>query len=146
MSRGRSRWGDFEASIDMTPMIDVVFNLLIFFICTIRVVTLDGQLAAELPRNAGRGPQVRGLDPMKILILYDPATGRAVYRAGRTSTEDRAELIAAIAHFVRVSPGVAVEITPDRGVPYRHVILVLDACAEARAPQIRFSGVPAQTR
>ncbi len=38
---------------DMTPMIDVVFQLLIFFMLTIEFKVLEGKLAAYLPKDVG---------------------------------------------------------------------------------------------
>jgi biopolymer transport protein ExbD len=35
------------------PMIDVTFQLLIFFMCTIKFKTLEGKLAAYLPKDVG---------------------------------------------------------------------------------------------
>jgi biopolymer transport protein ExbD len=40
-----------EAKLEMTPMIDVTFLLLIFFLATLRFKTLDGRLAAYLPND-----------------------------------------------------------------------------------------------
>jgi len=42
-----------EVELQMTPMIDVTFLLLIFFMCSIKFKMLDGKLAAYLPRNVG---------------------------------------------------------------------------------------------
>ncbi len=42
-----------RAELDMTPMIDVTFLLLIFFMCTLRFKVLEGQLTAFLPKDAG---------------------------------------------------------------------------------------------
>ncbi len=42
-----------EHEMDMTPMIDVTFLLLIFFMCTLRFKTLEGKLAAFLPKDVG---------------------------------------------------------------------------------------------
>ena len=39
--------------LEMTPMIDVTFLLLIFFMCTLQFKTLEGKLAAYLPKDAG---------------------------------------------------------------------------------------------
>ncbi len=39
--------------MEMTPMIDVTFLLLIFFICTLKFKTLEGKLAAYLPKDVG---------------------------------------------------------------------------------------------
>ena len=42
-----------ESELEMTPMIDVTFLLLIFFMCTIKFKTLEGKLAAYLPKDVG---------------------------------------------------------------------------------------------
>jgi len=39
--------------LEMTPMIDVTFLLLIFFMCTLKFKTLEGKLAAYLPKDVG---------------------------------------------------------------------------------------------
>ena len=41
-----------EAKMDMTPMIDVTFLLLIFFLC-LEFKTLEGKLATNLPKDVG---------------------------------------------------------------------------------------------
>ena len=52
-----------ELEIDLTPMIDVTFQLLIFFICTLKFKTLEGKLETELPKDVGvnAAPVVREL-------------------------------------------------------------------------------------
>ena len=42
-----------EIKMEMTPMIDVTFLLLIFFLCTIKFKLLEGKLAAYLPKDVG---------------------------------------------------------------------------------------------
>ena len=42
-----------ESRLEMTPMIDVTFLLLIFFLTTIRFKSLEGKLAAYLPKDQG---------------------------------------------------------------------------------------------
>lgn len=41
-----------EAEMDLTPMIDVVFLLIIFFLC-LEFKTLEGRLSANLPKDVG---------------------------------------------------------------------------------------------
>ncbi len=54
MSRKRRRHGEnSEPVLEMTPMIDVTFQLLIFFMCTIKFKVLEGKLAAYLPKDVG---------------------------------------------------------------------------------------------
>ena len=42
-----------NADLEMTPMIDVTFLLLIFFMCTLKFKTLEGKLNAFLPKDVG---------------------------------------------------------------------------------------------
>lgn len=47
------RISEEESEMEMTPMIDVTFLLLIFFMCTIKFKTLEGKLSAFLPKDVG---------------------------------------------------------------------------------------------
>ena len=59
--------GEFE--MEMTPMIDVTFLVLIFFMCTLKFKTLEGQLAAYLPKDAGVNPNPSEvLEPLEVGI------------------------------------------------------------------------------
>lgn len=49
--RRRSRIHD--TPLDLTPMIDVTFLLLVFFLCTLKFKTLDHKLTAYLPKHVG---------------------------------------------------------------------------------------------
>ena len=42
-----------DVPMELTPMIDVVFLLLIFFIVTIKFKVLEGKLETELPKDVG---------------------------------------------------------------------------------------------
>src|SRR6478752_2963006 len=54
-------------SIDMTPMIDIVFQLLAFFIFTLRILTQEGDLAIQMPPGPGPGqPSMTALPPLQI--------------------------------------------------------------------------------
>jgi len=45
--------GDSRIQADMTPMIDVVFQLLIFFLCNLQYRTFEGRIDAFLPKDRG---------------------------------------------------------------------------------------------
>lgn len=42
-----------KCELQMTPMIDVTFLLLIFFMCTLKFKILEGKLGAYLPKDVG---------------------------------------------------------------------------------------------
>jgi len=44
---------DEKCELEMTPMIDVTFLLLIFFMCTLKFKILEGKLSAYLPKDVG---------------------------------------------------------------------------------------------
>ncbi|MDF1836924.1 MAG: biopolymer transporter ExbD [Planctomycetota bacterium] len=71
-----------RAELDMTPMIDVTFLLLIFFMCTLRFKVLEGQLTAFLPKDVGniQAPAVP-LEKLQVSVrVTDP--GQKMNAAG----------------------------------------------------------------
>ena len=75
-----------ESKLEMTPMIDVTFLLLIFFMCTIKFKTLEGKLAAYLPKDVGVNPSEAVERTEPILVRLD------LVRAGtRLDPRDAAE-------------------------------------------------------
>ena len=55
MRRGRNT-DPAEVAADLTPMIDVTFLLLIFFLCSIQFKVLEGKLSTYLPKDVGGAP------------------------------------------------------------------------------------------
>lgn len=72
-----------EVKSDMTPMIDVVFLMIIFFIC-IDFKVLESKLAAYLPKD--KGSQSTVVEPMEQLAvkIYVESEGTKNYK-GRTA-------------------------------------------------------------
>jgi biopolymer transport protein ExbD len=55
-------------SLNMTPMIDVVFQLLIFFMLTMHFKEVEGKLLSQLPRQ-GPGPgEAPRLDDLRVFV------------------------------------------------------------------------------
>lgn len=59
-----------DPSPDMTPMIDVVFQLLIFFLVTLKPQDVIGRLDAFRPQRDDIPPMVRN-DPIRLTISKD---------------------------------------------------------------------------
>ena len=59
-----------EIKMEMTPMIDVTFLLLIFFLCSIKFKVLEGKLQTYLPKDVGVNttPQQKMLEKVDIRI------------------------------------------------------------------------------
>jgi biopolymer transport protein ExbD len=113
---------------DMTPMIDMIFQLLIFFLLTSFFIL--PAVSVALPRS--RTPQVQ---PPTALIL-------TVERDGRLLLEGRAvgmeELPALLATALVQREDRTVVIQSDRGVPFGRVVQVMEAARDGGAQEISF--------
>jgi biopolymer transport protein ExbD len=60
-----------KIAIDMTPMIDIVFQLLTFFIMTLKIATPEGDFNIKMPLAAPRAgtPDPDALPPMKLRLV-----------------------------------------------------------------------------
>src|ERR1700752_4196269 len=65
--------------IDMTPMIDIVFQLLSFFCMTLRVASAEGDFNIKMPSVASRPgtPDSNQVPPLKVRMRAD-ASGNLV--------------------------------------------------------------------
>ena len=70
-----------EHEMEMTPMIDVTFLLLIFFLLTIKFKILEGKLSAYLPKDVGvNSSPAEPKEKVEITIHVEQA-GDKVYAA-----------------------------------------------------------------
>ena len=71
--------GAEELEINMTPMIDIVFQLLIFFVLTAKFIEHEGDLRSFLPKDRGTSapqPEIENLDVIIFLLWQgDVETG-----------------------------------------------------------------------
>ena len=75
--------GSEEIEINMTPMIDIVFQLLIFFVLTAKFIEIEGELRSYLPKNRGLQQTVAttiDLDNVTLFLAWegDPTRGRCI--------------------------------------------------------------------
>ncbi len=72
-----------KAEMDMTPMIDIVFQLLIFFLLSAKFIALEGQLSSYLPKDRGLQAAFSKIEPDEVIFFLDwiadetePLTGK----------------------------------------------------------------------
>jgi len=122
------RWlRDEDERLSMTPMIDVTFLLLLFFLCTLQFKRLEGKIPALLPRaGAGDAPSVRE-DVQITLRVEGGAEARTVrFRAVGRDYADLDALLRRLRRIPRESvPGIRIRC--GDGVLYGDVVGLLDA-------------------
>jgi biopolymer transport protein ExbD len=77
MKSSRSAGGDEKVPIDMTPMIDIVFQLLTFFVMTLKMVEAEGDFNIKMPLAAPRAgmPDDKQLPPFKLRLAAGAGGG-----------------------------------------------------------------------
>lgn len=75
---------DGDAGPDMSPMIDIVFNLLIFFLCATKFKTAEGAIDTYLPKDQGLPAQQTQveIDDVRITVSWRPDSETATVRLG----------------------------------------------------------------
>jgi biopolymer transport protein ExbD len=129
------RGGSGELGIDMTPMIDVVFQLIIFFLVSSHLVKQETQVKLPLPTAKSGAEDV--VDDKPRLTVNVLAEGELLL-TGRRLTAD--ELVPRLAEKVQeLGKDVEVRIRSDRSVPYARVEPVMLACAKAGVWNVTFA-------
>lgn len=126
--------------INVTPLIDVVMVLIVFFLMVGHLV-LERRGAVDLPPSRTGAPETGGAARL-IVVIRGPdrvlLEGEAV---------DRASLARRLGD--RLSEGSVVQVRADRDLPFASIRPVLDACREAGADSVELAAsarAPGATR
>ena len=128
-----------SVKIDMTPMIDIVFQLLVFFALTLKVASLEGDLAMQPPAESGsRGSSPSLVPPLVVALRADEQGGlRSVELNGRPLASI-AELHQEVATILGADPALAAQaearLDCDEHLAYEHTIAAVTALTGTRPP------------
>ena len=125
----------------MTPMIDVVFLLLVFFVCTTNFAMLEGLLPTNLSLPGNTATEIAlsspdKLDIVRIIISYDK-TPR--WRVESNKCNSLQEVRAVLEKLISIQQDIPVVIDSADNVPMEHVIDVYDVCRLCGAVKIQFA-------
>ena len=122
--------------LNMASMIDVVFLLLIFFMCT-STFTLEKELRSHLPQASGAAAaEPPDFGPVRIKLS---SLGKGVLiTCDGTSCSDLDALVKAL-EARRAVADMAVIIEGQGTVPFRYMAGALDACHRADLHRVAFS-------
>ena len=119
--------------VPLTPMIDVVFLLLCFFVTSQIFAQWETEIDIALPTAATGDMPQRLPGEVIINVLAD---GTAVVNG---QTLDDAALRAMMDRLVQLFPGQPVLLRADKSTAYEHVVRVLDTCRQADIWNILFA-------
>ncbi|MHC4845642.1 MAG: ExbD/TolR family protein [Planctomycetota bacterium] len=132
-----------ETEPDLTPMIDVVFLLLVFFMCTLTFAVLEGRLATHMPKDAGPSQAVADLlTPLELGVVRDASrVGGVAVVVGSTRKVSVSALPGLIAKKLELDPELRAKITTGEDVTYGQAVSVLDACVLAGMTDVMFTAI-----
>lgn len=135
---------DLGESNAMTPMIDVVFLLLIFFVCASTNQIQEFLLPTDLSAGTVESPDIAERDPwfaeIWLKLRNDPATQSAIVVMNGTDYPDWNALKSQLELLAEVGPENPVIIAPEGDVAVEHVVRLLDLCKATKFESVNFSG------
>ncbi len=125
---------DHHAVINVTPLIDVVMCLIIFYLL-VGKLAMDQRTRMTLPSS---GAGINQIEPsvLTIEVPTDPELGDARLDG---KTMSIAELKAALEKRVGLKKNLAVQLRADRTAPFSRVQPVLDACRDSGLSTVRLA-------
>jgi biopolymer transport protein ExbD len=142
---------DNPVAINVTAMVDVIFCLCIFFMCSFHFKQLEGKIETWLPKEGGISPSLADkvvLEEIRIVLDRDLRAATTTRRVGsRPPAESDAVLVEVVvsmtADYVKLGrKDFSVLIDAGRNVPWDDVVHVMDLLKKERIERIEFTAPP----
>ena len=132
-----------ELTLSMAPMIDVIFLLLIFFVCTAsfrppeQVLPTQVSLPGAEPVDTPPDDEFEDLDDLVVKVLWREA--QPAWELNHRQYGSLGEVRTVLEAAQRVQPGLPVILNVEPEVPIRHVIDVYDLCRLVGLAKVQFA-------
>ncbi len=124
---------DEQPALNLTPMIDVVFLLIIFFMVGTKFSELERNIDLQVPEVSDRGALTDG--PQRRLIN--------VYRDGEITLDQRTVTLQELTNRLQTAhrqySDLGVIVRGDAASPFQNVAGVLNACKQAGVSEMAIS-------
>lgn len=133
---------DAKLELQIAPLIDVVFLLLIYFMVTASLIKKEADIGFMLPANVA----VEDMQEIPVEVLIEITSDGTVQVEGmRFSYDDRelTDLVTQVAGLKAIAQAqnspFFVNVLPHEDALHRRIIDVMDACAAAGVNSLTFS-------
>ncbi len=129
--------------MQMGPMIDMVFLLLVFFMVTAKPIKQESDLSLGLPGAVAQDEAVDIPDEGRIAIRADLQVTLNDLEVDDPGSTELPELLTTLERFRRSAElsgsEALITIAPEKSVPHQRVVDVLNACGRANLTNVTFS-------
>jgi len=143
---------DNPLPINVVPMVDIIFCLCVFFMCSLHFKQLEGKFDTWLPKGKGTGGVSTGDTPLpqeiRVALQWDEQTELTQRMLGtrKVPNDDELQQLIKSAYddFVKLNrPDIPVTIDAEARVPMDDVIRVVNICKRNKIDNIEFAlGAP----
>ncbi|MBM4082872.1 MAG: biopolymer transporter ExbD, partial [Planctomycetes bacterium] len=126
----------------------VVFQLLIFFVCTMKFAAMEGNLPAFLPKKEKATSAAAEQKPIEqqeledITIGLEMRDGKIEISVGQAILPNFRQLAFKLSRLHKQFPKNPVILDAKADVPFGNVVEALDACASAQYFNVSFAAPP----
>ena len=141
---GSQNADDNPVAINVVPMVDVIFCLCVFFMCSCHFKAIEAKLENWLPKDHGGSDRGPAPVEVRVAVFWDEAGGRTRRLFGHRSVDDDAglEQLLRDAHddAMRLSrPREPLLVDADPRVPWSAVVTVENLGSRAGFTQLEFA-------
>ena len=134
---------DVKAEVDMTPMIDCVFLLLVFFMVSTTFNKQEADISFALPGTAAQSDSVEIPDEQIIQITEAGNVFLNDLEYDKPTDPDMPELVKTLTLFRQTAEAnqvpAMITIAPEDNVKQQRVVDVLNACTAAKIANVTFA-------
>ena len=135
---------DNPVAINVVPMVDVIFCLCVFFMCSMKFKQLEGKFDSWLPKNKGNSGIASEIAETRIALFWDTDKQKTRRQFGARVINDDSELEGLIksSHddfILKNKPEAPVIIDGDARVPWKDVIDIVNICKNLKIDNIEFA-------
>lgn len=125
----------------MTPMIDVVFQMIIFFVCTAQLEREQFSEWINLPDSPHAPEMAQEKDPRTITIEIDEKGRASIGRTMLSASKLRRILNKTVSDYGEFGISIPIQIRADTATEHSAVKQVMDICTSSGLYKIAFIAV-----
>ena len=137
---------DNPVSIQVVPMVDIIFCLCVFFMCSMKFKELEGKFESWLPKDKGQSQPMQDtpIEEIRVALFWNEADRTTLRKFGNTTIRDDNQLQELIrdayAGWVRLGkPQTPAIIDAAEMVPWNEVVRVVNLAKREKIEKIEFA-------